>query len=63
VPSRSETRQSLPSLRVGLTLKLPNGVPTDAPKAYLQLQAYDEQGRTDRRTADGLCVRAQQLPE
>ncbi len=46
VPGQSETRQSLPSLRVGLTLNLPNGVPADAPKAYLQLQAYDEQGQT-----------------
>jgi hypothetical protein len=31
---------------VGLTLNLPNGVPANVPKAYLQLQAYDEQGQT-----------------
>jgi hypothetical protein len=33
VPGQSETGQNLPSLRVGLTLNLPNGVPSDAPKA------------------------------
>ncbi|MBC7923947.1 MAG: hypothetical protein H7Z75_22980, partial [Ferruginibacter sp.] len=45
LPVPGEAAQSLPTLSVGLTMNTPGkAIPAEAPKAYLQLQAYDEGG-------------------
>ena len=45
VAGQNDRAAPRPSLSVGLTVNAPrSGVPVNAPKAYLQLQAYDEQG-------------------